>query len=104
MYMSEIFPKENRYLQNRFCLIGMRSLTHMTSKGFREEIRSGQLKEYVRKNLTFIGKVEYAFAKLFPRTYFTGVSWYIRNFYCKTGKIYADDGKMRTIRKIIMHD
>ena len=101
MYLSEIFPKENRYLQNRLCLIGIRSLTHMTSKEFRKEIRGESLEDYVHTNLVFIGKAEYIFAKLFPRTYFAGVSWYIRNFYCKTGKIYVDKRKMKTLYEIV---
>lgn len=101
MYLSDIFPKENRYLQNRFCLIAMRSLTHMTSKGFREVARSDVLRDYAKANLTFMGKAEYHFIRLFPRTYHRGVTWYINNFYCRTGKIYTDKGKMRTIRNIV---
>ena len=101
MYLSEMFPKENRYLQNRFCLIAMRSLTHMTSKGFREVARSDVLRDYAKANLTFMGRVEYYFIRFFPRTYHCGVNWYINNFYCRTGKIYTDKGKMKTIRAIV---
>ena len=104
MYLSEMFPKENRYLQARFCFIGLRSLTHMTSKGFKETVRKDELKRYVNENLPLIGRTEYAFIRLFPCIYHSGVSWYIRNFYCKTGKIYTDRKKMRTIGRILKHN
>ena len=101
MFLSKRFPQENRYLQNRLCLIGMRSMVHMSKRGFYRETRKEGLKMYVDRSLEFMGKLEYRFIKLFPGLYHTGVNWYINHFYCRTGKIYTDKGKMKTLRIIV---
>ena len=101
MYLSRMLPQDNLYLQNRLCLIGMRSMVHMSKKGFYRETRKDRLKIYVNRHLDLMGRMEYHFIKLFPRTYYTGVNWYINHFYCRTGKIYTDKGKMKTLNNIV---
>lgn len=101
MFLSGELPKDNRYLQDKLCSIGTRSLVHMTRKGFRTEIKKDLVKTYVKENMAFIGSAEYRFVRLFPSIYHIGVNWYINRFYCRTGKIYTGKGKMKTLRKIV---
>ena len=101
LHISDAFPKSDWYLQNRFCLIGMRSLAHMTSKGFVSMMKDERLKSFAKRCLTTSGKIEYRLMRIFPRTYHFGVNWYIKHIYCRVGKIYTDKRKMRTLNKII---
>ena len=104
LYISERFPESDSYLQNRFCLIGMRSLVHMTSKGFVSMVKDKDLESFAKKYLTTMGMIEYRLMRIFPRTYHAGVNWYIKHFYCRMGRIYTDNGKMKTLSKIVEKD
>ena len=104
MYLSEKFPKEDEYLQNRFCLIGMRSLVHMTPSGFSRMVKDDNLKKYVNDHLTSLGMFEYKMMRIFPHIYHFGVNWYIKHFYCRMGRVYTDKGKMKTLKKIVEKD
>ncbi len=100
LYLSEIFSEDQRYLQARFCIIGLRSLTHMTAKGFRTAIKNPELRDNVKKYLPFKGRAEYNLANIFPSLYRWGGSWYIKHFYSRSGKLYVGGSKMKTLRKI----
>ena len=104
LHISNNFPKDDWYLQNRFCLVGMRSLTHMTSKGFVSMMGNERLRTFATTCLTTMGVIEYRLMRIFPRTYHAGVNWYIKHFYCRVGRIYTDKGKMKTLNKIIANE
>ena len=100
LYLSEYFPKTERYLQSRLCLICMRSLTHMTASGLKGAIKDPRLERNVKDYLSLMNRIEYRLARIFPSVYRWGGAWYIRNFYKKVGKVYTDSKKMNTLRSI----
>ena len=104
LHLSKKFPKDDRYLQNRFCLVGMRSLAHMTVKGFVSMMGDERLKTFAKTYLTTMGIIEYRLMRIFPRIYHTGVNWYIKHFYCRVGRVYTDKGKMKTLKKIVANE
>ena len=101
MLLSDSFPSDDRFMQKRFCIIGMRSLSHMTVPGIREAVKDPRLEEKAKTYLGTSGRLEYRAARLMPSLYRRFGGWYIRHFYNRYGKVYADDRKLRTLRKIV---
>ena len=99
--LSKIFSDGGSYLQNRFCIIGMRSMIHMTLPGFKQTINDPDLKKMIKEHGYTFTRIEHWGARHLPSLYHKLGNWYNRNYYTNVGKIYADDKKLKTLRKIV---
>lgn len=101
MLLSDSFPPTDRFMQKRFCIMGMRSIVHMTAPGIREAIKDPRLENKVNMYLKAGGRLEYRIARRFPSLYRRFGGWYNRHFYNRYGKVYTDPKKLRTLRRIV---
>ena len=103
-WLSDRFPKDDKFLQKRFAVITMRSMIHMTSEGTKTNLRDPRLERMVTSYASSMERTEYRLARIFPTIYNRGGNWYMRNYYCRPGKVYSGKDKIEKIRKIINSD